>query len=898
MPQLLINDFSKGWCPSDDAINGRKDALLQMTGLDLEQNGAVRMTGGTEIVSSALAASSHTLYSTYLGGQKFRYVAMQNGHVARNGTVIVTNNGFNRTAFGKGFDRVLIFSGNARVQDDGFTAVPEEVALPTPPNALLPVSTVTTTTFDGDYEWKFIYVARAGGAIRRSKASPLSASLTLTPTQGVSLTIENPIISLGYTQVDEIWVYRRGGALDKFYRTQIILSTYFGGSNYFTMADNLPDDYVLDEGEELNEFVTTVNYIDTPDEILEIVGPINGRHFYFTASSCLITERNSPSTYDIRNIVNIAASVGEVFLFAKQVGESSIIIGTTENIYSLSGTFSDLPDGIIDVFFRAIGVAEKPISISCCTYKGALIYLSQAGWQVLDANSGQLTSLVAPNIDRLYNGETCYEYFPVLMYGGGNFRFHCAVVNDRFYCLVLTTLGYRLECYDFSRRYWRTFVFAFQLENIFGESDGTLIGFASNDRKLRELDRKDIKTIDGSNQQIVFLTPFYDHGLTRNKKDTQVVKFRGLTGGANATISLYIDNNSTSYVKQWTVNSSVITEFILDAPDIVAKNYQLKITGTLPDFIFEDLTITYEPRPESVKYLRIPYSNLGTAARKKIPAYPLVIDTNGRDVNVFVNSESGGALASQVVNTANKQTAIVYPSDFTPCRDFEVIIESATNEFEFYDLLQSKFTEVYPEQLTRYQSPTYNLGTFGEKMVVVWPFCIDTLATDVTMLVYVGPALHSSVIFNHGYKKSINFTFSPLLQGVDIRFELIGGLFELWEVGKPEVVRAYPVGRKYDYISGLELAPYTKIRRIEMRVVRGDSNPIPCEIYSQGVLLYQGQFVTSSAEDVYTLDIPKTVANRVFDIKIGPVAAEFKRIGTRVQFAASNKETDLRWETV
>jgi len=139
MPQLLINDFSKGWCPSDDAINGRKDALLQMTGLDLEQNGAVRMTGGTEIVSSALAASSHTLYSTYLGGQKFRYVAMQNGHVARNGTVIVTNNGFNRTAFGKGFDRVLIFSGNARVQDDGFTAVPEEVALPTPPNALLPV---------------------------------------------------------------------------------------------------------------------------------------------------------------------------------------------------------------------------------------------------------------------------------------------------------------------------------------------------------------------------------------------------------------------------------------------------------------------------------------------------------------------------------------------------------------------------------------------------------------------------------------------------------------------------------------------------------------------------------------------------------------------------------------
>ena len=52
--QILINNFSAGWCPSDDAVNGRPNALLQMDNLEIDRNGALisaaKSNNKTEII--------------------------------------------------------------------------------------------------------------------------------------------------------------------------------------------------------------------------------------------------------------------------------------------------------------------------------------------------------------------------------------------------------------------------------------------------------------------------------------------------------------------------------------------------------------------------------------------------------------------------------------------------------------------------------------------------------------------------------------------------------------------------------------------------------------------------------------------------------------------------------
>ena len=61
MPQtLLLNDFSMGWCPSDDPINGRKNGLLRMDSLELDQNGALRLSGGSSLLFT-YAQAAHTI---------------------------------------------------------------------------------------------------------------------------------------------------------------------------------------------------------------------------------------------------------------------------------------------------------------------------------------------------------------------------------------------------------------------------------------------------------------------------------------------------------------------------------------------------------------------------------------------------------------------------------------------------------------------------------------------------------------------------------------------------------------------------------------------------------------------------------------------------------------------
>jgi hypothetical protein len=66
--QIHINQYSTGWIPSDDSVMGRKTGLLQMNNLELDQGGALALTGGIGTALQTYTGNPHTLYSRYISG--------------------------------------------------------------------------------------------------------------------------------------------------------------------------------------------------------------------------------------------------------------------------------------------------------------------------------------------------------------------------------------------------------------------------------------------------------------------------------------------------------------------------------------------------------------------------------------------------------------------------------------------------------------------------------------------------------------------------------------------------------------------------------------------------------------------------------------------------------------
>ena len=121
MPEeILFNDFSAGWIPSDDPISGRKNGLSNMDNLCLDTTGALtnisrfgQITSGAGIPGAIdLDSSANGLYQAIPGQGIYRDVTKISGA----GTVSSY-----KTAFGAAFNYELIASDAIRLKDDGTT---------------------------------------------------------------------------------------------------------------------------------------------------------------------------------------------------------------------------------------------------------------------------------------------------------------------------------------------------------------------------------------------------------------------------------------------------------------------------------------------------------------------------------------------------------------------------------------------------------------------------------------------------------------------------------------------------------------------------------------------------------------------------------------------------------
>lgn len=597
MPQdLILSDFSAGWCPSDDPINGRKNGLLKMDSLELDQNGAIRLSGGSALLFT-YGTDAHTIYAKFLKDAQYRYAALTDGTVYRNSTSIATGASATRAGFAAAFDYVICCSGGKRIKDDGTTITNLGRAVPTAPTSSLNGAGILI----GDYTYVQINVLKNGAYIAKSPPSTETVAVTATSNK---IQVDPSTPAGGE---NEVWVFRRGGDLDQYYRVyrQVAsLGTAFD--------DNVSDQDALDEGITLDLNALSVTSTDLPDDILEVVGPVNGRMIYFTKNAINFSELNSPDSYHPTQSKFYAggATGAEIFLFARKIDDNTVIVATTNDYYLLTGTFITQPDGTLDILFRALGVDHPSISIDGAIFNRSVIAMAANGWQITGAD-GQQIPLNDDRTDRIYRGESLQGYGGVPIYILPQYRYSCAVSRDKLYVRVpqivggnpATTFTYRMEVYDFKRKYWRPLP-EYNPLMLYGQEDDSILGFFGTSHTLRSIDDQFTKLNNGSNQTISLKTPILDCGKPQTRKDFYNFRCKFLTNGDTLTLDIYTNNGS---ILSYSTNIIGVgfDDLTINIYALVGttENIQIHIHGALSDFLLTNLKVEYDYRPDKVAAL-------------------------------------------------------------------------------------------------------------------------------------------------------------------------------------------------------------------------------------------------------------------------------------------------------
>ena len=127
MGQIFNKDFSAGYIPADDYLNGRPNGQLRMDGLCLDETGALVLSRAPKAVNNTQVQNQMmAVYSKYLNGTRYRFFQRQdlsiwcdrdqsgNYSYNINGNFLDEGAGPLPAAFGAGFGRIFISNGSQK----------------------------------------------------------------------------------------------------------------------------------------------------------------------------------------------------------------------------------------------------------------------------------------------------------------------------------------------------------------------------------------------------------------------------------------------------------------------------------------------------------------------------------------------------------------------------------------------------------------------------------------------------------------------------------------------------------------------------------------------------------------------------------------------------------------
>lgn len=1086
------NSFS-GWSPNNDAINGDKTQLLQMSNVELDKNGALSLQYGTSVLRTFGDSPANGMYSRFLSGTRYDYTALNSGKVFRNSTQLTAGGSTVRTGFSSAFDNTLITSGTYRVKDSGTSVANLGIGAPTSAPTLQTLTYKTTpfihngtdvnafhgtsgttaniggfdflqtfqndgtdfvflfTTYDSanvtdttvltqtdfgstttPYDPNDVFIVNPfsidGSGNPNSAGTDMSGvvqiqvAILLSPPSSLSPTIEfasdyyvytwtsdiaangddvrvvspsnillairraqfqrigsdttkswatvvgysiafgfsgaqsspaglylpqifqggyagmltgniqyaqmniaktasytaksvlGPIATLaGVTdagaailaqtpvdaQVTEVWIFRRDGGLSEWYRT-LVIPLASVGTKQIDVTNNAD---VITEDVTVNLNLVSAASTGISEAIVEIIGPIEGRWYYLTPTFLYPSDIYDPDLVDVSEGVRISGSLSEVFLWAKKISEAVILIGTSVDIYVLSGTFTTLADGSIDIYYRPLGCKYPPITRDAAFFSGTVYYLADAGWTSINQN-GQNQILVEPNTSLLYHNESRYGYTGISLTGHAADSISLPIVatKSKLWCIVTGT-G-RIEVYDFVRQYWRPCEYGLgDASGLCETQDGLILAYYAGDNNQRVLNDQTTKLVDGATPQLVkILSVAQDGENPRNRKDFSTFKSRIYTSGGAVDVQL---NTDIAQFDLGNISSVGLNqEAFIDAQKIVPlplKWWQFQLSGSVNDLNLQDCSIDLDMRPTPVTYIRSRNQNFNTAGRKRFRVWPQIVDTLGQDIpcQLFVD---GNNLYNTIINTSNKTTVkFEIPGDQFGV-DFEMILHSPTFEFEHWGFETPDF-DAAPIPRAYYKSFKTNFGTPNKKRLRVWPLVLNTLGNNVNVNVYADGAVVGTLLVNNNDKITCFVQVEIDAFGVDYEIEIVpvvaGNLFEFWEVLQPEIVQHLPIAKRFDQIGPTEFFRYGRIQKLDVRLLPYGT-AIPYRIYFSDMSFVDGILnVLSGVEGSYTIGLPKGTGGQIFRLELGPTPTfDFHRYNIRVLINKSGTDTEGQWLSI
>lgn len=574
----------------------------------------------------------------------------------------------------------------------------------------------------GDYQWMQINVNANGSYVGKSTISPISVAKTLN--NEIPL-IQSSFSVSGDPQINQTWTFRRGGGLDQWYRVKVLTSSYTSA-----FYDEVSDDDALTLGITFDPSLISAASTGFSQKIYDIIGPIEGRWFYFTGTFMYPSDINDPDLVQPQLAVALQAGrtgSSEIYFWARRIADNSILVGTSTDIHILTGTFVTLPDGTVDIFYRSLGCAHPPVTNDATTaIDGRVIYLATDGWRSIDS-SGASTLLVSPNTDRLYRGQTCYGYGGILTGSlpATNIRYPVIYTKNKLWCSIYNRS--RIEVLDPIREYWRPMGYSFGAPTAMCPTqDGQILAFFGDsthgDNKLRIIDYQPSRLIDGTtNQPVAILSPIFTGGTPDQRKDFYTLTIKISTGGSNLSVTVFDDTGTSHAVG--TINITGGTQIVtlpISQNIVLSRSFQFLLSGTCADLTLQEMVLYYDTRPIPLTFVRIYNTNFGNSSKKRVRVWPLVIDTRGgtatfqpfvdgtpvATTDLASNSPIGSNDGKTTLNTFYKTD--VFGIDYGGT----ITADAPSNPFEFFgmmapDIVQvlpiaRQFDQVGPEELFRY----------------------------------------------------------------------------------------------------------------------------------------------------------------------------------------------------
>lgn len=676
----------------------------------------------------------------------------------------------------------------------------------------------------GHYDWiqtncydNGIYVAE----------SPVGPSLTSGPlyVRNSSVAID-PIIPTD-PQVNKIRIYRRNvdtqGA-EEYY--QILELTQPFGRAYDNLADT--DAAILN----LKPNLFMKSFKDLPDEIFGMVGIYYERLLALTIREVILSQPLNIDAYDPREVIRLSSNVSEKNCWIAKVSVGLIYVGTTHDIYEITGTLEALPDGTIDVSIKPLGVQYPPIGLGHSVDRGNIFYMAADGWRV---TSGTATENISGALDLLYKGYTRYTIAPVLITPNLQVDYACAIAKGSLFTSCPNTDGTRrLNVYVFPREidgkpsYW--FPYYTDPISLFTEEDGLLLGGygGGSGNYLREIDTASSNLLDGTTKQTVFFQTVYDdNDQPRNRKDTFTLKIVADSGGDPITISVAKDGTDTFVsLGSYTFNGYQ-THYITIADKVgLGKRFALQITGIIASLKIYEFQLEYDPRPEQLTYLRIPNQNLGTVSRKRVVNFAFIIDTLGNTVTFTPLVDGVAQNPPSTVNYNRKGTFIHYFPVETVGTDVGGILSGTdeTDVFEFYQVdINEIVSEKMPVPATFLLIPQDDYGSTSRKRFSSYKFRINTRGSDVIFTPHIDGRDGSPQSYNTSEPTVCEYYFLVDTFGINIGGNLRSNAvvpFEFYGALKPAKIEDLPERLEYFKIpeNNYGVAARKRLRTIPMQI--------------------------------------------------------------------------------